>query len=439
MESKSLQGPFLVNTVKGPRKMLSSETRRLINRLHNEGKSVRELARSFNVARGTVRRCIRNNYQSERKLSSKRTFLNEHRDEIKKMYFEHEGYCVPLQRTILQQFHEDINIRMLERFCKGFREAMKQEVSAMYRTVRYETEPGDQLQIDFGEKEILLGNESTKVYFFVCKLGYSRRIFAKAYLNKKEQSWLDGLESAFHYFGGLPITIVSDNDSSLLKVSEEGRRKVFNEGYRHFVDYYGLHAITCAVRKPRSKGKVESAVKYLKMNALPGKSFESIKQLNTYLEGWCKFVTDLRKMSGFPEELNTPKERFLIEAKALRPLVLSKIANVRFESRKVASNGLVSVDGNSYALGMSYAAKEVQVQISENSIVVSAPGRPSITLNKATEVYRPIQQKIGATAEQIRQSNEQQIKRMDVNYQANPFQRPLSDYDKAIGYKRSRK
>lgn len=418
--------------------MLNVQTRQLILRLHEEGKGVREISRLFGITRATVRRCVRNTYQPERKLSPNRIFLNTHREIIKKMYLEHEGFCVPLQRTIKEKFNQDINIRMLERFCKCFREAIRSTVSPEDRTVRFETEPGDQLQIDFGEKVLIIAGEQTKVYFFVCKLGYSRKIFVKAYLNKKEQAWLDGLESAFYYFGGLPVTIVSDNDTALLKIEHDKKQKNFNEGYQHFVDYYGLRAISCTVRKPRSKGKVESAVKYVKNNALPGKSFESIQQLNTYLEGWSQFISDKRKLAGFPQELNTPQQRFLLEKRHLRPLLLPKIANVRFETRKVSVNGLVSVDGNSYALEMSYASKEVQVQISDNSISICAPGHPTVTLDKTTQVYLPIQQKVSATSEDVRRSAENQIKMMNLDFHVNPLQRSLLEYDQILGISKER-
>lgn len=413
--------------------MLSLETRQLISRLHQEGKGIRELSRLFKVTRSSVRRCIRNNYRTERKVSPARSFLNTHREEIKRMYFEHEGFCVPLQRTIKEQFNESISLRMLERFCKSFREAMRGAEPVRDRIVRFETQPGDQMQIDFGEKVISIADHPTKVYFFVCKLGYSRKIFTKAYLNKKEQSWLDGLESAFYYFGGLPVTIVSDNDTALLKIDLDNGQRILNEGYRHFTDYYGVRAVSCSIRKPRSKGKVESAVKYVKNNALPGKTFESIQKLNTYLETWCHFISDDRKLAGFPEELCTPKERFLVEKPRLRPLILPKIANVRFESRKVSANGLVSVDGNSYALEMSYAHKEVQVQISAKSISISATGLPTVTLDKTTQVYRPIQQPPSATSEQIRKSAEEQIKLLNVKYHNNPCQRGLEVYDQVTG------
>jgi len=41
-------------------------------------------------------------------------------------------------------------------------------------TVRFETPPGKQLQIDFGERRVTIGDEKVKVYLFVATLGCSR-------------------------------------------------------------------------------------------------------------------------------------------------------------------------------------------------------------------------------------------------------------------------
>lgn len=120
MELTSLKGS-LAATERGPRKMLSLETRQLISRLHQEGKGILELSRLFKVTRSSVRRCIRNNYRTERKVSPARSSLNTHREEIKQMYFEYEGFCVPLQRTIKEQFNESVSLRMLECFVKVLR------------------------------------------------------------------------------------------------------------------------------------------------------------------------------------------------------------------------------------------------------------------------------------------------------------------------------
>ena len=105
---------------------------------------------------------------------------------------------------------------------------------------------------------------------------------------------------------------------------------------------------------------------------------------------------------------------------------------MRFEHRKVSADGLVRVDGQPYALDMSFASKEVQVQISDKSITITAPGLPAQTRDRAEQVYKPIEQKVSDTAEEIRRARLLQLQQ--VNKDVNPLQRPLSAYDSAIGY-----
>ena len=85
-------------------------------------------------------------------------------------------------------------------------------------------------------------------------------------------------------------------------------------------------------------------------------------------------------------------------------------------------------------LDMSFASKEVQVQISDKCITITAPGLPPQTRDRAQQVYKPIEQKVGDTAEQIRAARLLQLQQANKDYQTNPLQRPLSAYDSAIGY-----
>ena len=165
-----------------------------------------------------------------------------------------------------------------------------------------------------------------------------------------------------------------------------------------------------------------------------GKKFNSIKEINVWIEYWCRTISDERKLDGFPSEFNTPKLRFLVEKAHLRPIQLPRIAGIRFEQRKVSADGLVRVDGELYSLDMSFASKEVQVQISDKCITITAPGLPPQTRDRAQQVYKPIEQKVGDTAEQIRAARLLQLQQANKDYQTNPLQRPLSAYDSAIGY-----
>ena len=139
----------------GPKKVLDESTRAVIKRLHEkEGKGIRELARDFSVSRNTIKRCLNSSYVKNRKKSPNQMFLQKHYEQIKQMYYEHEGFCIPLQRTIKEQFKFDIGLRMLERFCQPFRKALKNEKAQRDRAIRFETQPGDQMQIDYGEKDL---------------------------------------------------------------------------------------------------------------------------------------------------------------------------------------------------------------------------------------------------------------------------------------------
>ena len=76
--------------------------------------------------------------------------------------------------------------------------------AAALATVRFETAPGHQMQIDFGEKLVSIAGVHVRVYLFVAVLGYSRRLYVRASLSQRQDDWREGLAGAFRHFGGVP-------------------------------------------------------------------------------------------------------------------------------------------------------------------------------------------------------------------------------------------
>ncbi|GAA0634810.1 hypothetical protein GCM10009016_26750 [Halomonas beimenensis] len=101
-----------------------------------------------------------------------------------------------------------VSLRTLERACESYCQALAAEDKA---TVRFETPPRKQLQIDFGSRQIVIGGESVKVYLFVATLGYSRRHYVRAFRHERQSAWFAGLEGAFRHFGGVPEQVLLDN------------------------------------------------------------------------------------------------------------------------------------------------------------------------------------------------------------------------------------
>ncbi|HZL18816.1 MAG TPA: hypothetical protein VFG23_13825 [Polyangia bacterium] len=93
-----------------------------------------------------------------------------------------------------------MELRTLQRTVAPHRQSRR---AAEVATVRFETAPGHQLQIAFGERRVVIGGREMRVYFFVGVLGYSRRIYVRAFLRERHDDWREGLAGAFLHFGGV--------------------------------------------------------------------------------------------------------------------------------------------------------------------------------------------------------------------------------------------
>ena len=140
-------------------------------------RSIRCIARWYGVSRNTVRRYLREEERKPYPLSEAGAFLKEHEQEICELYAKCELRCPPLRRVIKNNYDRDISLRMPERFCQPMLEEARRQVYLEEPVDRFETAPGQHLQIDFGEKDVLVNGEKVHLHFFVCKLGYSRRIY----------------------------------------------------------------------------------------------------------------------------------------------------------------------------------------------------------------------------------------------------------------------
>jgi transposase len=107
--------------------------------------------------------------------------------------------------------------------------------------VRFETPPGKQMQIDFGERLVEIAGSKVCASLFVATLAYSRRHHIRAFRNERQESWFDGLESAFVKFGGVPEEVLFDNARALVVEHDAATRTVvFNDKLRAFAKHWGF-------------------------------------------------------------------------------------------------------------------------------------------------------------------------------------------------------
>lgn len=134
-------------------------------------------------------------------------------DWLRERFLQHRGNCDVVRQQLAKELGIEVSLRTVERACKG----MRQELEASRRaTVRFKTAPCEQMQIDFGQVRVAIGDESMRVFLFAATLGYSRRGFVCAFRHERQSAWFAGIEAAFAHFGGRVQTLLVDNAKALV-------------------------------------------------------------------------------------------------------------------------------------------------------------------------------------------------------------------------------
>ncbi len=284
--------------------------------------------------------------------------------------FRHGGNADVVGHELKSEHGIRICLRPVEKRVRGWRRELK---AAKRATVRFETRPGQQLQIDFGETRVWIGEEQVRVHLFVATLGYSRRMLIRPSLRERQKDWFEGMEASFLRFGGVPEEILFDNARALVEHHDAATREVrFNDRLHTFARYWGFRPRACAPYRARTKGKDERGVGYVKRNAIAGRRFPSWGAFVAHLERWTREIADQR-VHGTTGE--APIARFAAEAGALRPLGgRAPFGQLRDLVRKVKPDCAIDLDTNSYSVPWRLVGETVSVLVLGGRVIVRHAG-----------------------------------------------------------------
>lgn len=242
---------------------------------------------------------------------------------------------------------------ILKDYCSTVRKDRR--IPAVYR---YETDPGKQSRVDFGDfGYIETDGRRKKLYALSMILGYSRMRYAEFTTDVSTENVIRMHLNAVRYFGGFTDTSLYDNTKQIVlerKIPASESR--FNLKFRDFAEYYGIVIRLCYPYRAQTKGKIESTIKYLRHNFLNGRSFQSLDHMNAQCLSWLNSVN--MKVHGTTHEI--PRERLMKEK--LNPMdSVPGYFTRKEESRKVSRDCYVSWNGNRYSVPWIYAGKEALV------------------------------------------------------------------------------
>jgi transposase len=229
-------------------------------------------------------------------------------------------------------------------------------------TVRVETAPGEEAQVDFGYAGKLLdpaSGQPRKAWAFVMTLSWSRHQYVEFVWEQSVASWLTLHRHAFEFFGGAPKRIKLDNLKAAITKTCQDDPQV-QQAYRECAEHYGFLIDPCRPRTPEHKGKVERGIQYLKRNFLAGRSPTSISQANTDVLEWC-CTTAGQRCHGTTKQ--QPLARFTTtERSLLVPLPSSPYDLAIWKVATVARDCYVVFENAYYSVPFRLVSRQVQLR-----------------------------------------------------------------------------
>jgi transposase len=240
--------------------MLTKENFVEIHVLHRQGHGIKAIARQLGISKNTVKKhlkqpmvlpCYTPRPDRATKLCPYKPYIMGRIEAAKPHWIP----ATVLLRELQEQGYEG-GLTRLRSFIFPFKYDKSDPV------VRFETLPGVQMQVDF--TTIRKGRHPLKA--FVATLGYSRASYVHFFDNERNESWMNGIIEAFHYFGGVPRECLFDNTKTIIIERDaygEGKHRWHSKLLELSKDY-GFSARVCRPYRAKTKGKVERFNGYLK-------------------------------------------------------------------------------------------------------------------------------------------------------------------------------
>jgi transposase len=229
-------------------------------------------------------------------------------------------------------------------------------------TVRFETAPGQQAQVDWGSfGTIAHEGRQRRLYAFVMTLGWSRMLYLEFTLSMEITWFLRGHLHAFAYFGGAPREVLHDNlKTAVLDRAADGTIH-WHPRYLDFASYYGFTPRACRPYRAQTKGKVERGIGYVRGNFWPGVHAEDLADLNAQARIWLDTVANVRRhgTTGVVPFTRLPDEGLL--SLGGKPPYDTSVVLTRQSTR----DGLVSYAGNLYSVPSAYAQQRLLLRATE--------------------------------------------------------------------------
>lgn len=225
---------------------------------------------------------------------------------------------------------------------------------------RYETEPGESYQMDWGFVTVETSYEKTyKIACFAMICHHCGQRYIEFFPNAKQENLFIGMIHAFIYMG-IPKYVLTDNMKSVVIRRDDLGKPIWQKDYEIFMNNLGFETKLCKPRHPFTKGAVERLVRFVKENFLVGRIFNELTDLNYEALNWCNRQNTLyhRAVDCIPYEKHTS---FCLKKVPLLEETI-ELSYYLCPERRISFDGFVTYEGRRFGVPYWYTEKICRVK-----------------------------------------------------------------------------
>jgi len=345
---------------------------------YRDKKSIRQIARDFNLSRNTVRDVIRSDateftydrsVQPLPKLGPYEGLLLEQlAADLTRPLREHRTAVVLFEELQRQGFEGGYD--SVRRYVQKWR--IRDGGKKVTAYIPQSFAPGEAFQFDWSYELVELGGVPAEVKVAHFRLCYSRKWFCVAYFREGLEMVLDAHVRAFEFFGGSCSKGIYDNLKTVVSKILLGKDRTFNRRFLQLSSHYLFEPVACTPAAGWEKGQVESQVKFVRQRLfVPRLKFADIEELNRWLSDRCQTIAAGHK---HPEFKDRTVAEYFAEEKEKLVAVGNPFDGYKEIPARVATTALVSYDSNRYSVNASAVGRTAMVRAYADRIVVVHDG-----------------------------------------------------------------
>jgi transposase len=359
--------------------MLIVETIRKIRCANQrDGKSIRQIARDYNLSRNTVKKVLRGEVTefTYERTTQPLPKLGPYEEALLALLAEDTDKPVRERRTGVLLFEElqgegfEGGYDCVRRYIQKWRRRTAAgQVTAYIPLCFY---PGEAYQFDWSHELVELDGVVVKVKVAHFRLCYSRMSFCVAYHRESLEMVLDAHIRAFEFFGGSCRRGIYDNLKTVVTKILLGKDRTFNRRFEQLASHYLVEPTACTPAAGWEKGQVENQVEFIRKRLLvPRVKCASLEELNEWLQDRCLTLAAGHRHPEFKDR--TVAEVFAEEQSQLLS-VSTSFDGYRESPLRVSSTSLVSYDNNRYSVDAAAVGHTVMLRAYADRVVMADEG-----------------------------------------------------------------